>query len=166
MITFPLWYNHLWINLYFLIHPSFITLQLTNIKSNLGRSAKLKFRGCNHPEQKRSQILQTHLSHNDLTNSDILINSDGHELIKSANHSVPSSNSNRKLPNARIIEKRPLLMQPKGTTRKDGGFSMLDYKDNSKMSKGNKKMFPRSESLEAFPPLTKKFSRRQQSRSP
>ena len=31
---------------------------------------------------------------------------------------------------------------------------------------GGKKMFPRSESLEAFPPLTRNFIKRRQSRSP
>ena len=126
----------------------------------------MKFRGCNHPEQNRSQIIRTHSSHNDLTNSDILMNKDGLELIKSANHNAPSNNSHSNLPNTRIIEKRSLLMQPKGAPRKDGDFSMLGHKDISKIPKGNKKMFPRSESLEAFPPLTKKFSRRKQSRSP
>ena len=149
-----------------LVHIPLFHLQLTNIKSNLGRSAKLKFRGCNHPVKKQNEILQTFSSYNELTSADNRMNKERQRAASSLNNTSASYNSKYMTPNTKMIENRSSNIQLKGRPKKEEGFSHRHHNSKATISKVDKKMFSRSESLEAFPPLTKKFSKRQHSKSP
>ena len=144
----------------------FLIFQLTNIKSNLDRSAKLKFRGHNISEQKRTLTPQTYSSQIDLTNTNASQNTVGRRSISSADHSNILKNLEYIPPNHEVNQKRHSYKHPIVHKKEIGQVGFRMYKDSRTLPKTNKKKFPRSESLEAFPPLTKKFPRRQHSRSP
>ena len=108
--------------------------------------------------------MQASSSHNDLKNEDSNVKKASRGSITSSDHSLLSDRANYQHISTKVTKKRLSSMQP--TEGRNEGVPFRGFSNKLKTSKNNEKIFPRSESLEAFPPLTKKFSRRQHSRSP
>ena len=134
----------------------------------MDRNTKLKFRGCNHPNQRLQNIrldaAQNNVPENENTRDTF------HRRTKRMMNESTSLNYLHDLGNTNqdISITRTRFSSPK-IHDKTKDERMLNKYGSSGIklgSQGENKKIPRSESLEAFPPLTRNFIKRRQSRSP
>ena len=141
--------------------------QLTDIKSSIDRTVKLKFRGCNHPSPKNSRGLHRNLLQNTTTGIEY---GGGKGLLKSRhfmNESMVLNYLNNTNRNTKIGRKH-FTSPPKSPVkaRPEEQLYTTRYVSSKIGNQEETKTFPRSESLETFPPFAKHFVRHQHSRSP
>ena len=134
----------------------------------MDRNAKLKFRGCNHPNQRwqniRMDAAQTNVPENE-NNRDTFHRRTRRMMNESTslNYLHDLGNTNQDISITRTRFSSPKIHDKTKDER------MLNKYGSSGIKLGNpggNKKIPRSESLEAFPPLTRNFIKRRQSRSP
>ena len=140
--------------------------QLTDIKSNIDRTVKLKFRGCNHPSPKISPSRRINPSRHLTTGIEY---SGGKSRLKSRhfmNEHMVLNYLNNTNQNTQVVRKH--FSSPKSPikARPEEQLHTTRYVSSKIGNREETKTFPRSESLETFPPLAKHFVRRQHSRSP
>ena len=141
-------------------------LQLTNIKSHIDSSAKLKFRGCNHPSQRRNQTFKMDGTESNMAGSDNNVEI-SNKNSKTLRNKTPSFNYLRNASqHTNLLRKRFSSPKFPYTVKEEYTLNTPGYSGRKFSDNGDKKMFSRSESLEAFPPLSKNFIKRRHSRSP